>query len=152
MMKKTGGRKNLVGLSLITSFLSRLRFFLATFSLVAFNRFQNWFYPHPLRALTPLPYPQLTRGKGVQTILYSLVRGGIFIRNFILKYYYNMESITVFEMEQHFFAEASLNVPEFTISVYRSSCNLFVFSTSFSLLCFIFLFNRIPKAGWKAKK
>ena len=78
MMKKTGGRKNLVGLSLITSFLSRLRFFPATFSLVAFNRFQNWFYPPPLPTLTPLPYPQLTRGKGVQTILYSLVRGGIF--------------------------------------------------------------------------
>ena len=48
-------------------------------------------------------------------------------------------------------AMQSIIVADFTISVYGSSCNYHLFSF-FLALCFIFLFDGIPKAGWDAKE
>ena len=47
--------------------------------------------------------------------------------------------------------EASLIVPDFTISVFGSSCKYLFFCLIFASF-FLLLFNFIPKARWDAKK
>ena len=48
--------------------------------------------------------------------------------------------------------EASLIVPDFTTMSKAVHVILSILVSFLSLLCFLFLFNDIPKTGWDAKK